>query len=363
MQAASPAAPADTLPTTMLGWTKVRGETDGFELIEHPVPTPGPGEVLVKTHSTSICGTDLHIFEWDEWSADEVPLGTITGHETCGHIVAVGDGVTSHTPGDFIAVECHFADWTCERCTEGNAHVCENGTIFGVEVHGAFAPYFVVPWQNARHNPPGLDPAHASIQDPLGNAIHTLQAGPLVQDLRGKTVAVHGCGPIGLFAVNAAKQMGASLVIATDWDARERMAMAAELGADLVLGKEHDVVAEILAATDGKGVDSSNEFSGAPAALANAIRSTRFGGTLNILAVYGSDPTPPVNEAVFRYLTINGINGRKMWDTWDTMQQLLVDGRIDAGRIITHRLPWTEFKQGMELARSGVAAKVVLEFA
>ena len=350
-----------TLPATMLGWTKVRGETDGFELIEHPTPSPAPDEVLVKTLSTSICGTDLHIFHWNEWYANEVPLGTITGHETCGIVVGLGQGVRSHQVGDFISVECHLVDWSCDRCAEGNAHICEHGSTFGVSSHGAFAPWFTIPWQNARHNPPGLATEHGSIQDPLGNAIHTLM-GPDDLSVEGFAVAVHGCGPIGLFAVNAARQMGARLVIATDWDHWQRMEMAAELGADLVLGKEHDVVAEVLAATGGVGVDLSAEFSGAPAALSNAIKSTRLGGTVNILATYGSDPNVPVNDVSFRYLKLNGINGRKMWATWDAMQPLLVNQSIDVDRIITHRLPWAEFKEGIRLAQSGEAAKVVLDF-
>ena len=242
----------------MTAWTKTRAEVGGFSKEEHAVPSPAAGEVLIKTQSTSVCGTDIHIWKWDQWSRDNVPLGTVTGHETSGTVVAVGAGVSSHKVGDLIAVECHLACWNCPRCEEGNAHVCENGSIFGVHGNGAFAPYFVVPAVNARHVPEGLDPGHASIQDPLGNAIHTLTGGPV----EGATVAVHGLGPIGLFAVNAAKAMGAAKVIAVDWDNTYRMALAEELGADLVLGKDHDVVASILQATDGRGVDNSCEFSG-----------------------------------------------------------------------------------------------------
>ena len=346
-------------PATMKAWTKVRAEQNGFEYIDHPIPKCKPGEVLVKTSSTSICGTDIHIWKWDEWSENEVPLGTITGHETCGEIVGLGEGVTSHKIGEMVAIECHLADWTCPRCLEGNAHICENGTIFGLNIDGAFGPYFTIPAQNARQIPTGLDPGHASIQDPLGNAIHTLTGGPV----NGATVAIHGLGPIGLFAVNAAKAMGASMVIAVDWDNRYRMEMARELGADLVLGKDDDVVARILEITDGRGADNTCEFSGSPSALSNAIKSTRMGGFLNILSVY-SNPTPPVpmNEIVFRYLHLKGINGRKMWSTWDLMHELLEAGAIDIERIITHRLPIEQFQQGMDLARSGHCGKVVLDF-
>ncbi|NCF96876.1 MAG: alcohol dehydrogenase catalytic domain-containing protein [Euryarchaeota archaeon] len=346
-------------PGTMMAWTKVHDTEDGFELIEHPVPSPAPGEVLVKTASTSICGTDVHIWLWDEWSRDEVPLGTITGHETCGEVVALGEGVSSHKIGDQVAIECHLACWNCPRCDEGNAHICENGSIFGVHDNGAFAPYFTIPATNARHTPDGLDSVHGSIQDPLGNAIHTLTGGPV----RGATIAIHGLGPIGLFAVNAAKAMGASKVIAIDWDNKYRMGLAEKLGADLVLGKGDNIIETILSETDGRGVDNTCEFSGSPVALANAIRSTRMGGYLNVLSVYGnSTPEVPMNDLVFRYLHLKGINGRKMWSTWDTMHDLLSSGAIDVDSIVTHRLGISEFQKGMELTRSGLCGKVVLDF-
>jgi len=346
-------------PTTMEAWTKVRDEPGGFDLMVHDIPVPGPGEVLIQTKATSVCGTDIHIWKWDDWSRENVPLGTITGHETCGEVAGLGEGVESHTIGDLVAIECHLACWACPRCAEGNAHVCENGSIFGVHGNGAFAPYFVVPAVNARHVPAGLDPAHASIQDPLGNAIHTLTGGPV----KGATVAVHGLGPIGLFAVNAAKAMGAAKVIAVDWDNTFRMELAKELGADVVLGKGDDVVAMILETTDGRGVDNSCEFSGSATALSNSIRSTRMGGYVNILSVYGQgEPKVPMNEVVFRYLHLKGINGRKMWSTWDTMHDLLTRGAIDVDKVVTHRMPITAFREGVQLAMSGECGKVVLDF-
>lgn len=347
------------IPQYMQAWAKTSDSEGGFALIERQVPSPQAGEVLVKSRSTSICGTDLHIWKWDDWSRENVPLGTITGHETCGEIVAVGEGVDESRIGDMVAIECHFACWECPRCQEGNAHICENGTIFGVHVDGAFAPYFTCPDVNARTIPEGLDPGHASIQDPLGNAIHTLTGGPV----EGATVAIHGLGPIGLFAVNAAKAMGASKVIAVDWDNQYRMEMAKKLGADMVLGKDHDVVGEILGATDGRGVDNSCEFSGSPAALNNTIQSTRMGGYVNVLSVYGN-PTPavPMNDLVFRYLHLKGINGRKMWGTWDLMHDLLSEGKIDVETILTHRMSIGDYEKGIQLAMSGECGKVVLDF-
>ena len=348
-----------SVPQTMMAWTKTEAREGGFEQIEHPVPKPAFGEVLIKTLSTSICGTDLHIWKWDDWSEENVPLGTITGHESCGEVVALGEGVTTHSIGDMVAIECHLACWSCPRCDEGNAHVCENGSIFGVHTNGAFAPYFTIQAVNARHVPTGLDSGHASIQDPLGNAIHTITGGPI----EGATVAIHGLGPIGLFAVNAAKALGAKMVIGIDWDNTYRMELASKVGADLVLGKGDDIASRIFEATEGRGVDNSCEFSGSPVALSNCIRSTRLGGYVNVLSVYGQqEPNVPMNELVFRYLHLKGINGRKMWSTWDTMHELLEKGAIDVDAILTHRLPVSRFIEGIQLSSSGECGKVVLDF-
>ena len=342
-----------------MAWKKTKPEKGGFELVETPLPNCDDDEVLVKTHSTSICGTDIHIWKWDHWASENVPIGTITGHETCGTIVALGKDVKTHKIGDKIAVECHLACWNCDRCGEGNAHICENGQIFGVHSDGAFAPYFSIPATNARHLPDNIPIELASIQDPLGNAIHTLTGGPV----NGSTVAIHGLGPIGLFAVNAAKAMGATKIIAIDWDNEARMKLAKKLGADLVLGKDDNIVETILTYTNGKGVDNSCEFSGAPSALSNTIHSTRMGGYVNVLSVYGSETTQvPMNDIVFRYLHLKGINGRKMWSTWDKMHELLSEGKIDIETLLTHRIPYREFNSAIELAISGDCGKVVLDF-
>ena len=349
----------ESIPETMMAWKKTRPEFGGFELLESQVPKPNQGEVLVKTHSTSICGTDLHIWKWDDWAAENVPTGTITGHETCGTVVGLGNGVSTHQIGDKIAVECHLACWNCDRCDEGNAHICEEGEIFGVHSDGAFAQYFTIPAVNARHLPENLPLELASIQDPLGNAIHTLTGGPV----KDATVAIHGLGPIGLFAVNAAKAMGAKLVIAIDWDNQTRMNLARDLGADVVLGKDDEIIESILSHTNGKGVDNSCEFSGSPTALSNTIYSTRMGGYVNILSVYGNKLTEvPMNDVVFRYLHVKGINGRKMWSTWDKMHELLSANKIDINTLVTHRINYQEYPKGVELAMSGDCGKIIMDF-
>tara|TARA_B100001250_G_scaffold400308_1_gene410706 strand:- start:1188 stop:2240 length:1053 start_codon:yes stop_codon:yes gene_type:complete len=347
------------LPASMKAWKKTSPEEGGFELVETPLPVAKAEEILVKTHSTSICGTDIHIWKWDDWASDNVPIGTTIGHETCGIVVGLGPNITSHKIGDKVAIECHLACWNCPRCEEGNAHICENGEIFGVHSDGAFAPYFTIPAINARPIPSNIPLELASVQDPLGNAIHTLTGGPV----NNATVAIHGLGPIGLFAVNAAKAMGAEKVIAIDWDNKTRMKLADELGADIVLGKEDDIIKTILVETNGKGVDNSCEFSGAPSALSNAIQSTRMGGYVNVLSVYGESITPvPMNDIVFRYLHLKGINGRKMWSTWDKMHELLSDNKIDINTLVTHRIHYLEFPSALNLAMSGECGKVVLDF-
>ena len=347
------------LPKTTQAWKKTKPESDGFQLLPITTPMVNDNEVLVKTHSTSICGTDIHIWKWDDWAAENVPVGTTTGHETCGIVVGIGKQVSTHKIGDRVAVECHLACWNCDRCTEGNAHICEQGKIFGVHSDGAFTPYFTVPAVNARHIPEKIPLDQASIQDPLGNAIHTLTGGPV----ENATIAIHGLGPIGLFAVNVAKAMGARKIIAVDWNNEFRMQLAKELGADIVLGKDDDIVETILSQTDGSGVDNSCEFSGASSALTNAIYSTRKGGYVNILSVYGNHKIEvPINDVVFRYLHVKGINGRKMWSTWDKMHELLEQNLIDVNRIITHRMHYTDFQKAMNLAVSGNCGKVVLDF-
>ena len=245
------------VPTGMEAWTKVEDRPGGFELRHHPVPVPGPGEVLVRTRSTSICGTDLHIWSWDEWSRSNVDLGTITGHETSGMIVALVRASRSSPWGI-------GSPWNATSLA-GVAHdvrkAMPTSAIMGrssgcIPMAHSHPISRSQPPMHVPSRPP--HPILASIQDPLGNAIHTLTGGPI----EGATVAVHGLGPIGLFAVNAAKAMGAAQVIAVDWDNRFRMDLAMDLGADLVLGKSHDVVKSILEATEGRGVDNSCEFSG-----------------------------------------------------------------------------------------------------
>ncbi len=347
------------LPTTMMAWKKTKPESDGFELIEIPIPDVADDEVLIKTHSTSICGTDIHIWKWDEWASKNVPIGTTTGHETCGIVVGLGKNVITHKIGDKVAIECHLACWNCDRCDEGNAHICQHGEIFGVHSNGSFAPYFTIPSINARHFPENIPLDLASIQDPLGNAVHTLTGGPV----KDATVAIHGLGPIGLFAVNVAKAMGAKKIIAIDWDNEFRMKLAKKLGADIVLGKDDNIVETILTQTNGSGVDNSCEFSGAPSALSNAIYTTRMGGYVNILSVYGNTEIEvPMNDVVFRYLHIKGINGRKMWSTWDKMHELLRADLIDIETLVTHRMSYLDYQDAMKLAMSGDCGKVVLDF-
>ena len=313
-------------------------------------------QVKVRVQATSICGTDYHIYSWDRWSANRVKPPRIMGHEFAGEVVAVGAQVENLRVGDYVSGESHWVCGHCQQCLMNERHVCANTRILGVDVDGCFAPYVVVPaasaWKNDRSVPPEL----ACIQDPLGNAVHATLSGEVI----GRSVAVLGCGPIGIFAVAVAKAAGASAVYATDTRAY-RLDLATKLGADEVVNVlEADAVTAILERTGGHGVDVVLEMSGAPAAIRQAMRMCRRGGRVSLMGI----PVEPVEldmaeDMIFKGLTIHCIVGRRLYETWDTMRSLLASGRLNIAPAITHRLPFEEFDRGMELMRDGICGKVV----
>jgi threonine 3-dehydrogenase len=329
----------------------------GAQIIEVPEPEiMRPDQVKVKVQATSICGTDYHIYRWDRWSANRVKPPRIMGHEFAGEVIEVGAQVESLKVGDYVSGESHWVCGHCHQCLINERHVCANTRILGVDVDGCFAPYVVVPaasaWKNDRSVPPEL----ACIQDPLGNAVHATLSGEVI----GRSVAVLGCGPIGMFAVAVAKAAGAAAVYATD--TREyRLGLARQLGADMAINAaEASVEAEIMARTDGNGVDVVLEMSGAPAAIRQGTRICRRGGRVSLMGI----PVEPVEldmaeDMIFKGLTIHCIVGRRLYETWDTMRSLLASGRLDIAPAITHRLPIEEFDHGMELMRDGLCGKVV----
>ena len=344
------------MPATMQAVVKAHA-APGIELREVPVTTPGPGEVLVRVQAASVCGTDLHIFNWDPWAQGRIQPPLIPGHEFAGAVAGVGRGVTTVKEGDLVSAEMHVACGKCMQCRTGQAHICQHVRILGVDADGAFASYAIIPETNIWKLSPEIPPEYASLLDPLGNAVHTVLAGPIA----AQTVAVTGCGAIGLFSIAVAKACGAAKVFAIEVNARRR-AVAAQMGADMVLDPATDNVEEmVLEATGGTGVDVLLEMSGHPTAIRMGFALLRTGGRASLLGI----PSRPfeldfAKDIIFKGAIVQGINGRKMFETWFQMEALLSAGKLDLGPAITHRLKLSEFPQAMELLRTGEAIKVVM---
>ncbi len=338
---------------------KVRGEPNGTELLTVDVPRPGVNDVLIKIKTASICGTDVHIFNWDAWSANRIKPPLIYGHEFAGEIVEVGNNVKNAKVGDHVSGECHIACGYCFNCRSGLAHVCKDTKIFGVDVPGIFAEYAVIPAANVWHNDPALSPEICSIQDPLGNAIHTIFS----TDVVGRDVAVLGVGPIGAMAVSICKNIGAAQVFAIGRKNTYRTELAKKVGADFTYLAADDVKGDVMDKTDGKGVDVVLEMSGNTNAVVQGLDLLRPGGTISLLGVYADKLTLDLStQVVFKYATIKGINGRLMFDTWYRMKGLLKNERIanDMKTIITHNYEFKDFQQAMEKMRSGNSGKITL---
>lgn len=323
------------------------------------VPEPQitrPDQVKIRVQATSICGTDYHIYSWDRWSAGRVKPPRVMGHEFAGEVVEIGADVSSLQVGDYVSGESHWTCGHCKQCLLNQRHVCANTRILGVDVDGCFAPYVVVPQTSAWKNDRAIPPHLACVQDPLGNAVHATLAGEII----GRSVAVLGCGPIGIFAVAVANAAGAATVYATDTK-EYRLNLARQIGAtDVVNVTETDLEAFIAERTAGQGVDVVLEMSGAPAAIRQAMRICRPGGRVSLMGI----PAQPVEldmaeDMIFKGLTVQCIVGRRLYETWDTMRSLLASGRLDIAPIITHRLPIEEFDHGMALMRDGLCGKVV----
>jgi threonine 3-dehydrogenase len=353
--APAPFEPGD-IPATMKALVKASAAA-GAELREVPVPEPGPGELLVRVEAASLCGTDLHIYRWDEWAQERLADGLprIFGHEMAGRVVAHGPGVSRAIPlGTQVAVETHLVDGTCYQCRTGREHVCANMRIVGVDIDGAFAQYIALPAYNAWPSN-GLAPEIAAIMEPMGNAVHAA----FVEEIAGQTVAVLGCGPIGLMAIAIANLAGAARIFATDINP-ERLEMARQMGADVLLDARADVVGDLKRETDGVGVDVVLEMSGAEQAIRQGFDSVTNGGRVSLLGL----PSRPItldlnNEIIFKGVRVYGITGRKMFETWYRTQALLAQG-LDVSPIVTHRIPLSRFDEAFELLAGGHAGKVVL---
>jgi len=331
----------------------------GAELLDVPTPKPGEGQVLIKVRATSICGTDLHIYQWNEWSQKRLTplLPQIMGHEVAGEIVELGPGVRNIRVGDYISAETHVPCGHCFECKTGNMHICLNMKIFGVDMDGVFAEYAVVPEIDAWLNPPDLPPAWASIQEPLGNATDTV----LAEDIAGKTALVTGAGPLGLLTVGVARASGATKIIVSE-PMEFRRKKALELGADVVIDPtKEDVVKRVMEETGGIGVDVLLELSGAESAIHQGFACIVPGGRASLLGLPDKPVTMDLNtEVIFRAVRVYGITGRRMFSTWFKVSRLLSSGRFDPTPAITHEFPLERFKEGFELMEAGKTGKVIL---
>jgi len=334
----------------------------GAELVEIPVPGPGEGEVLVRVHAASICGTDLHIMDWNEWAERRIHDVPITfGHEVAGTVEAVGPEVHHLEPGTFVAAETHIACRHCSTCRTGREHICENLRILGVDTEGAFAELVVLPAHNAWVVGPGIDPDVASIMEPFGNAVHATFGPEGGEDIATNAVAVIGCGPIGLFAIGVARSLGAWKVIAVEPNDYRR-AMAQEMRADLVVDPAtEDPVEAVMEATNGQGAEVVLEMSGNASAIDQGTRMLARGGRMSLLGLPDGSVTLDLNDQViFKEARLQGITGREMFRTWQQTTTLLSTGRVDVAPVITHRFPLERFEEAFATTASGRSGKVIL---
>src|SRR5947209_14441059 len=281
----------------------------GAEIRDVALPRFGTTDVLVRVKLASVCGTDLHIYNWDTWAQNRIHPPLIPGHEFCGEVAAVGREVTTVKEGDFVSAEMHVACGKCLQCRTGEAHICQNVKIIGVDANGAFAEYVVIPESNIWKLDPAIPIEYASILDPLGNAVHTVLAGEIV----AKTVAITGCGPIGLFAIAVAKAVGATSVFAIEVN-EHRARIAREMQADYVLNPaKEDVDAIIMEKTGGLGVDVVLEMAGHPDSIRTAFDIVRRGGRISLLGLTSKPISLNFSEdIIFKGITVQGINGRRM---------------------------------------------------
>ncbi|MFK5883464.1 MAG: L-threonine 3-dehydrogenase [Candidatus Izemoplasma sp.] len=330
----------------------------GFTLTKKPIPSElNNDEVLIKVHHASVCGTDYHIYKYDDWAKSRLKLPFTAGHEFSGEVVKIGTDVERVKIGDIVSAETHIICNECEFCLRGEGHICENTKIIGVDTDGCFAEYVRIPAMNCFINSKDVNPLHLSVQEPLGNAVHTMAHFPI----EGKTVAVVGCGPIGLMGVNVSKAYKASKIIAIEIN-DYRCKLAKELGADVVINPlKEDVVARVLEETGGRGVDVIGEFSGNKTAIEQAFKYIKAGGGISILGI----PTKKVEvdlatDIVFKGISIYGVVGRRIYETWYQVKDLIDNNRLDLDKVITHTFKMNQIVEACELMGTGNSGKIVI---
>lgn len=329
----------------------------GLWLEDQPEPQVGINDVLIRVHKTGICGTDLHIYNWDAWARKTIPVPMVVGHEFVGEIVEVGSNVHDFFPGEIVSGEGHVVCGHCRNCLAGRRHLCADTQGIGVNRTGAFAEYIAIPQTNVWHHAPGIDPEVASIFDPFGNAVHTA----LSFDLLGEDVLITGAGPIGCMATAVCQHAGARYVVVTDvnpW----RLALAEKMGATRVVDVRKEKLADVQRELGMKeGFDVGLEMSGNAQAFQDMLVNMAHGGKVAMLGI----PAQPIaidwNTVIFNMLTIKGIYGREMYETWYKMTVML-QGGLDISPVITHRYKADDFEKGFEVMNSGQSGKVILDW-
>lgn len=329
----------------------------GLWLCDVPEPVIGINDVLVKMRKTSICGTDLHIYKWDAWAQRTIRQGQIIGHEFCGEIVAVGSNVHDFKPGDLVSGEGHLVCGRCRNCLAGRRHLCAHTRGVGVNTDGAFAEYLALPMSNVWLADPKIPEEIISCFDPLGNATHTA----LSFDVLGEDVLITGAGPIGCMAAGIVKLAGARHIVVTDinpW----RLELAKRMGATRTVDVSKENLADVQKEIGmHEGFDVSLEMSGSPKAMEAIVDNACHGGRIAILGIFPEQFAINWDKVIFNMLTIKGIYGREMYETWYKMTMMIQTG-LDISPVITHRLPYTEYQAGFEAMKSGQAGKVVLDW-
>jgi len=329
----------------------------GLDLRDVPMPSVGINDVLIQVHKTGICGTDLHIESWDPWAAKTIKPPLVVGHEFVGEVVEVGGNVAGFGPGDMVSGEGHVVCGRCRHCLAGRRHLCANTIGLGVGRDGAFAQYVVLPMTNVWQHWPGVDEEVASIFDPFGNAVHTALAFPVL----GEDVLVSGAGPIGLMATAVARHAGARNVVVSEPNAYRRD-LATKMGATLVIDPRERTLESTFTELDMvEGFDVVMEMSGNPTALRTALGAMAHGGGIAILGIPTEEITLDVNTIVFNQLTLRGIYGREMYETWYKMTVMLQSG-LDITPAITHRFGFRDYEAAFAAARHGDSGKVIMDW-
>lgn len=329
----------------------------GLTLKRVPVPQPGIGEVQIKIHKTAICGTDVHIYNWDSWSQQHIKPPMVIGHEYVGEITALGPGVSDYEIGDIVSGEGHIVCGHCRNCRAGNGQWCNFTRSVGVDRDGAFAEYLCIPETNVIRIPAGMSEDIVSFFDAYGNATHTAT----MFDVVGEDVLITGAGPIGMMAAGICRQNGARRVIVTDVN-QYRLDIAKKMGAHAVVNLKQDKLEDTMRAQGMvEGFDVGLEMSGNGAALNQLLKSMRNGGKVALLGIAGPGTVIDWNDVIFKGLTLQGIYGRKMYETWYKLMAMIEAG-LDLTPIITHRFHYTEFEKGFEAMNSGHSGKVILDW-